>query len=64
LALGAIFSVVKWPRSEADPSPSSSAEVKNGGAIPPLHDRSSWNSAKLIKQSDNFAFYYLPKTES
>jgi hypothetical protein len=27
---------VKWPGREADHSPLSSAEVKNGGAIPPL----------------------------
>jgi hypothetical protein len=36
---------VKWPECEADHSPPSSAEVKNGGAIPPLPDISSWHGA-------------------
>jgi hypothetical protein len=36
---------VKWPGREADISPTSSAEVTNGGAITPLHHRSSWRSA-------------------
>jgi hypothetical protein len=31
-----IFSEVKWQGHEADHSTPSSAEVKNGGAIPPL----------------------------
>jgi hypothetical protein len=33
---GADFPGVKWTRREADCSPPSSAEVKNGGATPPL----------------------------
>jgi hypothetical protein len=33
---GAISTGVKQPGLEADHSPPSSAEVKNGGAIPPL----------------------------
>jgi hypothetical protein len=33
---GALSPGVKQPRREADHSPPSSAEVKNGGAIPPL----------------------------
>jgi hypothetical protein len=36
---------VKRPGCEADYSPSSSAEVKNGGAISPLPHTSSWHSA-------------------
>jgi hypothetical protein len=34
----------KVARREADHSPQSSAEVKNGGAIPPLPHMSSWHS--------------------
>jgi hypothetical protein len=34
---------VKQPGHEADHSPPFSAEVKNGGAIPPLHDTSLWH---------------------
>jgi hypothetical protein len=30
---------------EADSSPPSSAEVRNGGAIPPFHHMSSWHNA-------------------
>jgi hypothetical protein len=36
---------VKRPRSEADQSPLSSAEVKNGRAIPPLSYMYSWCGA-------------------
>jgi hypothetical protein len=36
---------VKMPVREADHSPPSSAEVKNGGAIPPLSHMSSWHGA-------------------
>jgi hypothetical protein len=35
-------------------SPSSSVEVKNGAAILPLPDMSSWRDAWLIKHRDNF----------
>jgi hypothetical protein len=42
--LGALSLGVKWPRREADHSSPSSAEVKNGGAIPPLSHTSSWRS--------------------
>jgi hypothetical protein len=35
---------------------SSSAEVKNGGAIPPLSHTSSWRDACLIKRADNLIF--------
>jgi hypothetical protein len=33
---GGLFPGVEWPECKADHSPPSSAEVKNGGAIPPL----------------------------
>jgi hypothetical protein len=36
---------VKQLGREADHSPPSSIEVKNGGAIPPLPQMSSWHSA-------------------
>jgi hypothetical protein len=36
---------VKQQGRQADKSPLSSAEVKNGGAIPPLPYMSSWHSA-------------------
>jgi hypothetical protein len=41
--LGAFSLWVKRPGSEADHSPPSSAEVKNGGVIPPLPHISSWH---------------------
>jgi hypothetical protein len=53
---GAISPGVKRPGREADHSSPSSAEVKNGGAIPPLPPMSSWHSAKLIKHRENFTF--------
>jgi hypothetical protein len=36
---------IKRPRCEAGHSPPASAEVENGGAIPPLPHMSSWHSA-------------------
>jgi hypothetical protein len=33
---------VMWPGREADHSPPSNGEVKNGGAIPPLRHIFSW----------------------
>jgi hypothetical protein len=48
---------VKWPGREADHSPPSSAEVKNGGAIPPLPHKSSWHSVLLIKHREKLTFY-------
>jgi hypothetical protein len=39
------FPEVKQPRREADHSPPSSAEVKTGGAIPPLFHMTSWCGA-------------------
>jgi hypothetical protein len=40
---GALSSGVKRQERKANHSPPSSAEVKNGGAIPPLQHTSSWN---------------------
>jgi hypothetical protein len=45
---------VKRPGREAAHSPPSRAEVRNGGAIPPLPYMSSWHSASLIKHRDNY----------
>jgi hypothetical protein len=50
---------VKRPGREADHSPPSSTEVKNGGAIPPLPHISSWCSAELIKHRDTLPYNYL-----
>jgi hypothetical protein len=36
---------VEWQGHEADHSPPSSAEVKNGGAIPPFLHMLSWHDA-------------------
>jgi hypothetical protein len=38
---------------EADYSPPSSVEIKNGGAIPPLLKTPSWHEALLIKHRNN-----------
>jgi hypothetical protein len=48
---------INRPGREADHLPPSCAEVKNGGAIPPLPHISSWHSAWLIKYRDNFTLY-------
>jgi hypothetical protein len=56
---GAISPEVKRPGREAGHLPPSNAEVKNGGAIPPLPDMSSWRGAYLIKHRDNFTFYII-----
>jgi hypothetical protein len=49
---------VKRPGREADHSPPSSADIKNGGAIPSL-PMSSWHNVYLIKHKDNFTFIYI-----
>jgi hypothetical protein len=36
---------VKLPRREADHSPATSAEVNNGGTVPPFPGMSSWRNA-------------------
>jgi hypothetical protein len=46
--LGAISPRIKWPEH----SPPSSAEIKNGGAIPALHSTPSWHGAS--RHMDNF----------
>jgi hypothetical protein len=46
---GALTSGVKWPWRETDNSPPSSAEVKKGGAIPPL-PQYVFMASRLIKQ--------------
>jgi hypothetical protein len=50
---------VKRADREANHTPPSSAEVKNNGAIPPLHNTSSWRDAYLIKHRDNFTLPLL-----
>jgi hypothetical protein len=50
---------VKRQGPEADHSPPSSAEVKNGGAIPPLPHMFSWHSAVTNEEQDSFAFYFI-----
>jgi hypothetical protein len=56
---------VKCPGLEVDHSPSSSAEVKKGGAIPALHHMSSWPYAYLIKHRTTlpFTYYFGVRTE-
>jgi hypothetical protein len=54
------FPGVKRPGREPGHSPTSSAEVENGGAIPPLPNTSSYNFA--LPLSINFlSLYYLGK---
>jgi hypothetical protein len=43
--MGVLYPEVKGPGHEADNLSPSIAEVKNGGAIPPLHDTPSWRGA-------------------
>jgi hypothetical protein len=50
---------VKRPGHETDHSPPSGAEVKNGGAIPPLTHMSSYHDALLIKHRDSFTFFLI-----
>jgi hypothetical protein len=45
MGTGALSLGIKWQGHEAGFSPLSSAEGKNGGAIPPLPHMSSWQSA-------------------
>jgi hypothetical protein len=47
---------VTRPTREADYLPPSGAEVKNGGATPPLPHTFSLYTAQLNKHRDNFAF--------
>jgi hypothetical protein len=48
------FLWMKRSVSEADHSPPSSAEVKNGGAIPPRTPYIPWHNAKLMKHRGDF----------
>jgi hypothetical protein len=50
---GVLSPEVKLSGREADCSTSSSAWVKNGGAISPLPHAFSWSNAQLMKHSDN-----------
>jgi hypothetical protein len=56
VGIGALSPGVKRSGHEADNSPPSSAEVKNGGAIPSLPHTSSWHSAYSVKHRHNFTF--------
>jgi hypothetical protein len=49
---------------EAHHSPPSSAEIKNGGTIPPLLHTSSCRSSCLIKQRDSFTFTFISEVGS
>jgi hypothetical protein len=40
---GALSPRVKWPGHEADHTSASSAEIRNGGTIPPLLSTHSWH---------------------
>jgi hypothetical protein len=42
---GSFSGGVKWHGREVDHSPPSSAEIKKGGAIPPLHSMFLWHNA-------------------
>jgi hypothetical protein len=54
---GALSPGIKQQGRESDYSPPSTAEVKKGGATPPLpHTLSSRHNSELIKQRDNFDF--------
>jgi hypothetical protein len=45
MSIGAFSPAVKWPGCEADHSPPSSAEIKNGGAVSSVLHTSSWRGA-------------------
>jgi hypothetical protein len=50
---------VKRPGRESDHLPPYSAEVKNGGVIPPLLRTSSRPGAYLIMYKVNFTFFFV-----
>jgi hypothetical protein len=56
---GAFSSEVNRPGPNANNSPPSSAEVKNGGAVRQLFHTSSWHGAQLIKHWDEFTFIII-----
>jgi hypothetical protein len=53
-----LSSGVKRQRRESDHSSPTSAEVKNGGVVPPFPPVSSWHDTYLIKR-DNFNFSFI-----
>jgi hypothetical protein len=64
-AQGVLSPGVKRQEREAEHSPPSNAEIKNGGAIPPLPRMSSRHSAWLIKHKERFTLYlYIPALNS
>jgi hypothetical protein len=54
---------IKRQGREADHSPSTTAEVKKGGATPPLPHMSSWQSAQPFKHPSNFIFTIYAKQD-
>jgi hypothetical protein len=50
------FTRIEWQGCKADYTPTSSAELKNSGAIPPFPHMSSGYNALFIKQRKNFTF--------
>jgi hypothetical protein len=70
LALGLTQPPIQWvpgvkrPGREADHSPPSSTQIKNGKAIPPLPYMSSWHSAWLIKHRDSLMISMLRNISS
>jgi hypothetical protein len=55
---GTLFMGRKWLGHEADLSPST-ANVKNGGAMPLFPQTSSWCGVQFIKHRDAYTFYIL-----
>jgi hypothetical protein len=55
---GTVYPGVKRPWCEADKSPPSSAEVKNGRAVSPLPHKYSRRSASIAKYKDTFTFIF------
>jgi hypothetical protein len=53
------FPGAKRPDLETDHTPPFSAEVENGGVIPPLSDMSTWRSTYRIKYTHNFDFNFI-----
>jgi hypothetical protein len=51
MGIGGSFRKAKRPRRDVYNSPSSCAEAKNNGAIPPLPHTSSWHGALFIRQA-------------
>jgi hypothetical protein len=54
VCFGGYFPKSKQPWHEADHSPPSNTEVKNGGAVPLLPNMSTWHGTQLIKHRDSF----------